>query len=285
MSISTAIKEAAILKGVKAASYTPPISQYNRALIMPGIRQANAVKGLSRNINDAQYVGAITDAEVYDTEAGALSVGQATSKALAFHWGKMLWDLAAGESLLVQARVKTVAATTSSNVLFGNSDGTIEGFGLVLYGPTHATQAGRMLFNFKGNGTAAQSIQSQPVVVNGAAVASQVLPTDTYLNITIHVDGATRKLDVWVNGQPSINAGQTLNAGSTIPAIKRNFGLGYVPADDSFTATNAKATRFQTFRMAVLPAGLKFINPGFLDLLFNQNPYRFFNDTDYVGAV
>jgi hypothetical protein len=267
------------------SKYVPHISQYERALVFPQIRQANAVKGFSRNINDAQYVGAITDAEVYDTEIGALSVGQATSKALAFPWGKMLWDLAAGESLLVQARVKTVAATTSSNVLFGNSDATYEGFGLVLYGPTHATQAGRLLFNFKANGTAAQAIQSQPVVVSGATVAGQVLPTDTYLNITLHIDGATRKLDVWTNCQSSINAGQALNAGGTIPSTKHNFGLGYIPTDDGFTATTAKAARFQAFRMAVLPAGLKFINPGLLDWQFNVNPYRLFNDTDYVGAV
>lgn len=270
--------------GASSGLYIPQISKYERALIIPQLRQANAVKGLSRNINDAQYVGAITDAEVYDTEVGALSVGQATSKALAFPWGKMLWDLAAGESLLVQARVKTIGATTSSNVLFGNSDATLEGFGVVLYGPTHATTPGRLLFNFKGAGTGAQAVISQPVTVVGGTVVQQQLQTDTWLNLTIHVDGATKKLDVWTNCQASTNAGLALNGGSTVPAVKRNFGLGYIPADDGFTASTAKAARFQAFRMAVLPAGLKFVNPGLLDLLFNINPYRFFDDTDYVGA-
>jgi hypothetical protein len=230
-------------------------------------------------------VGPVTDAEIYGTEAGALSVGQATTKALAFYWAKMSWDLANGESLLIQARFKTISATTSANNIFGNSDGTIEGLGLVLYGPTHATTPGRLLLNFKTIGVGAQAIQLQPAVVVGGTVTQTVVPTDVYQNITIHVDGATRKLDAWVNCQEGLNAGYVLPAGSTIPTVKRNFGLGYFPPDDSFVATTAKAARFQAFRMAVLPAGLRFINPGLLDMQFNINPYRFFTDSDYVGAV
>ena len=271
--------------------YTPPISQYDRALIIPQIRQANAVKGLSRNINDAQYVGAITDAEVYDTEPGALSVVGGT-KALAFQWEKMLWDLSAGESLLIQARVKVIGATTGSQVLFGNSDGSaVEGFNVTQYGPTNSGQPGFLSFSFKANGQTAQAIQIQPAIVAGATINQMSLATDTYHNITIHVDGSTRKIDAWVNCQRPANAGTVLRAGSTVPAVKRNFGLGYRPIDDTFVAPTTPASavpkpaRFQAFRMAVLPAGLKFLNPGLLDLEFNINPYRLFNDTDYVGAV
>jgi hypothetical protein len=121
--------------------------------------------------------------------------------------------------------------------------------------------------------------------VVGGTVTQPGLPTDTYLNITIHVDGATKQHSVWVNCQQSINSGLALNGGSTVPTTKHNFGLGYVPADDSFTSSTAKAARFQAFRMAVLPSNLRFINPGLLDLQFNVNPYRMFTDTDYIGAV
>ena len=262
-----------------------PVSQFDKALFFPSPpRQSNALKGFSQNINDAQYIGAITDAELYDTEAGAFSVGQASSKALACHWQKMLWDLNAGESLLVQARVKTVGATTSSNVLFGNSDTTVEGFGVVLYGPTHATTPGRLLFNFKGAGTAGQSIQIQPVTVAGASVTSDVIPTDVYQNITIHVDGATKVLSAWVNGKQGTNSGvQTINAGSTVPTVKRNSGLGYIPADPGWTASAPKAARFQAFRMAVLPAGLAFNNVGYLDWQFNNTPCILLADKDYIN--
>jgi len=262
-----------------------PVSQFDKALFFAAPpRQSNALKGFSQNINDAQYVGAITDAELYDTEVGAFSVGQASSKALACHWQKMAWDLAAGESLLVQACVKTVGATTSSNVLFGNSDATVEGFGVVLYGPTHATLPGRLMFNFKGNGTAGQSIQIQPVTVAGGTVTQDVLATDTFHNITIHVDGATKILSAWVNGKQGTNSGvQTMNAGSTIPATKRNFGFGYIPADSGWTASAAKAARFKSFRIAVLPAGVAFSNVGFLDWQFNNNPRILLTDKDYIN--
>lgn len=271
---------------IPLSSYMPPVSRYDRALIFAAPpRQANAVKDFSQHINHAQYVGAITDAEVYDTEAGALSVGQATSKALAFAWGKMLFDIDAGESLLIQACVKTVGATTSSNVLFGNSDATVEGLGMVLYGPTHATNAGRLFLNYKGIGTAAQAIQMQPVTVVGAAVTQDVLPTDTYLNITLHIDGSTKQAFVWVNGKIGSNSPQALNAGSPIPVVKRNFGLGYIPADDGYTSSAAKAARFKSFRMAVLPAGMKFVNPGLLDWQFNNDPRKLFTDADYIGSA
>ena len=265
--------------------YTPPISQYDRALIIPQIRQANAVKGLSRNINDAQYVGAITDAEVYDTEPGALSVGQATSKALAFHWGKMLWDLAAGESLLVQCRFKTVGATAGARIIFGNSNGAAaEGWNIQLYGPTDSGQAGRLILNYKTS-TNASNRQLQPATVGNGSVGSTILPTDAWINLTMVIEGSTRRMDSWVNCQQSLQAGSILQPGSWVPAVKRNFGIGHAPTDDSFTTTSAQAVRIQTLRIAVLPAGQTFANPGWLDLQFNINPYRFFSDADYVGAV
>ena len=264
--------------------YLPIVSQYDKALIFAAPpRQANAVKDFSRNFNDLQYVGAITDAEVYDTEAGAISVGISTSKALACHHEKMAWDLASGESLLVQARIKTVGASTSSNVIFGNSDSTVEGFGLVLYGPTHASLAGKLLFNFKGAGAGGQSLNITPYTSTSSLVAADVLATDTYHNITIHVDGATRKLNAWINGNQGGNGmDAVLNGGSTLNTT-RNFGFGYVPADASWTSSTAKACRLQSFRFATFPSGVPVVNPGLLDWKFNANPRVIFNDADYVG--
>lgn len=270
----------------KSSVYVPRVSQYDKILIFSAPpRQSNAVKGFTLYPNDAQYVGAITDADVHDTESGALSVGMSTSKALAFPWQLCQWDLSQGQSLLIQACVKTVGATTSSNVLFGNSDATVPGFGVVLYGPTHATQAGRLMFNFLAQGQTAQSVQIQSARVSGSSVVQDVLPTDTYLNITIHVDGLTKVLSAYVNGIQGTNSGvQTLNNGVTVPSSgQRNFGLGYIPADASFTSSAAKAARFKAFRMTVLPAGLQFRDVGMLDYLFNDNPRRFFSDTDYIG--
>lgn len=267
------------------AGYVPKISQYDRALIFPLPRQANAVLDISRNINDLQYVGAITDAEVYDTEAGAIASGIATSKALAFHWQKMLWELAAGESLFLQARIKTVGATTSSNVLFGNSDATVEGLSLTLYGPTHATTPGRLMVNFKATGAGGLGLVVTPYSSTASSVTVDQLGTDVYHNITIHVDGATRLMNVWVNtkqGGSGMNA--VLTGGSTVNPTPRNFGIGYAPADDSWTSSNAKATRLQAFRFAVFPAGVGVVNPGWLDLQFNQNPSVLFSDVDYVGS-
>lgn len=272
--------------GVAVSGYVAPVSQYDRALIFAApIRQNNAVRDYGQNINDAQYVGAITDAEVYDTEAGALSVGQATSKALAFHEEKMRWDLSAGESLLIQARVKTVGASTSSNVLFGNGDSTVEGLGLILYGPTHATTPGKFMLNFKATGTPGQALTLTPYSQSTTAVALDTSTgTDTYYNITLYIDGQTKVPTLWVDGKTgAINT--TLNTGSTINPTPRNFGLGHIPTDTLWTSSNAKATRFQAFRYAVFPASAQPVNPGLLDFEFNRNPFRLFSDADYLGAA
>lgn len=274
-------------RGSRISNYKPLVSQYEKALIFGNPpRQFNAVRDLSMNISDAQYVGAITDAEVYDTEAGALSVGMSTSKALAFHEEKMRWDLSAGESLLIQARVKTVGATTSSNVLFGNSDGTVEGIGLVLYGPAHATTPGRFLLNYKGTGTAGQSFVLTPFSQSTTAVAVDTTTvTDTFYNITLWIDGAARAPTLWVDGKSSGQSTTAMNAGSTINPTPRNFGLGHIPTDMSFTSSTAKAARFQAFRYAVFPATAQGINVGLLDAKFNRNPYQLFSDFDYIGSA
>ena len=272
--------------GVAISSYVPPVSRFTKvAILAPPIRQNNAVRDLSQNINDAQYCGAITDAEVYDTEAGALSVGQSTSKALAFHYEKMLWDLSAGESLFIQARVKTVGASTSSNVLFGNSDSTVEGLALTLYGPTHATTPGRFLLSFKAAGASGQAIVMTPYSQSTTAVALDTsTTTDTFFNVTLFIDGATRVPTLWVNGKLGA-PGSALNAGSTINPTPRNFGLGYAPVDATFTTSACKATRFQAFRMAVFPSSTEVVNPGLLDIKFNENPRILFNDFDYIGSA
>jgi hypothetical protein len=275
--------------------FTPPVSQYDRALIFaPPVRQVNAVKGFSRNINDAQYVGAITDQDLYDCEAGALTVGMSysggtptntTSKALQFPWGKMLWDLGAGESLLIQMRVKTVASVATAN-LCGNYNATDGGFSIGLYDATNATTPGYPYFNYKAQGAAAQSINIPAALVGASTVTMPPLPTDAYFNLTVHVDGASRMLTAYINGAPHINAGVSqLNAGSSMQTVNHNFGLGHVPADDTYTTSLAKAVRFQAFRMAVLPAGLQFANVGLLDWHFNNNPRALFSDAAYLGGV
>lgn len=278
-----------IVQSASAAAYMPHVSQYDRALIFaPPPRQMNAVKGFSRNINDAQYVGAITDAELYDTEVGALRVGQSTSKALAFPWSKMSWDLGAGESLLIQMRVKTVAATAAVQ-LFGNYNSADAGFSLAMYESSNATWPGFIIMNYKAQGAAAQAMQLQAAAIGGGAVTGLNLPTDTWVNLTLHVDGASRVPSLYTNGQPNLNMGGSntkFNAGSTLQTAgsRRNFGIGHAPTDDSYTTTTAKAMGLQAFRMAVLPAGLRFLSPAFLDWRFNNNPRVLFNDTDYIGA-
>lgn len=274
--------------GGSAAPSLPRGSQYDRALIFaPPPRQANAIKGFSFNINDAMYVGAITDVDVYDGEAGvpSLSFGQAISKAAAFHWGKMKWDLGSGESLLVQMRAKTVAASTAVN-LCGNYSGTDCGFSIGLYDPANASKPGVPYFNYKAQGAAAQSLDIPAALVGVSTVTTPAIPTDTWFNLTVHVDGATRMLIAYVNGQPHANAGVTqLNAGSGVATTARNFGLGHVPTDDSFTTTVARGCRFQAFRMTVLPAGLQFTDVPLLDWYFNNNPRILFTDRDYVGSI
>lgn len=267
-------------------AYKPVISQYDKALIFANTpRQFNAVRDFSMNISDAQYVGAITDAEVYETEAGALSVGISTAKALAFHEEKMRWDLSAGESLLIQARVKTVGATTSSNVLFGNSDGSVEGIGLVLYGPTHATTPGRLLLNYKGTGTGGQAFVLTPLIQDTTSVSLDTsTPTDAYFNLTLWIDGDRKEPTLWIDGKSSGQSTTAMNAGSTINPTPRNFGLGHIPADTTFASSTAKAARFQAFRYAVFPSSAQCVNVGLLDAKFNRDPYRFFSDVDYLGA-
>lgn len=263
------------------------VSQYDKVLLMAtAARQFNAVAGVGQNAADAQYVGAITPAEVYGTEAGLLSVGQATSKALAIHNTAVEWDLSLGQSLLVQMRAKTVGVTTSSNVLIGNSDGAaIEGFGFTVYGPAHATLPGRCTFNFKANGTAGQSIQMQPIDLTASATNQYAIPTDALVNYTIFVDGRDRRCYVWVNGeQAGSNWAAVLNAGSTLPAARRNLGLGHVPTDNTYTSTVARATRFRTVRVAVFPSGVIPKSVASLDRAFNANPDIVFTDADYLGA-
>lgn len=263
------------------------VSQYDKVLLMATTaRQFNAVAGASQNAADAQYVGAITPAEVYATEAGLLSVGQATSKALAIHNTAVEWDLSLGQSLLIQLRAKTVGVTTGSNTLIGNSDGSaIEGFGFTVYGPTHATLPGRCTFNFKAAGSVGQSIQMQPVELTSTATNHYAIPTDTLVNFTIFVDGRDRRCYVWTNGeQAGSNWAAVLNAGSTLPAARRNLGLGHVPADNSYTTTIARATRFRSVRVAVFPSGVIPKSIASLDRAFNANPDIVFTDADYLGA-
>lgn len=273
-------------------SYVAPVSQYDRALIFPAPpRQANAVKGFTLLPNDAQYNGAITDAELYDTEAGALSVGQSATKAISFWHENMAWDLENGESLLLQMRVKSVGSVGTSDVFYvGNAAAfsAYEGFSVAIHGPAHTTRPGYLTLNYKtSNDGSGLQVRLEPAVVTGATVVNEYMATDTYYNITLHVDGKTRTISCYVNGKQGVNSGVSkITAGSVVPVTgKRNFGIGYIPADTSFTASGAKAMRLQAFRLACLPAANQFANVALLDWQFNNNPRVLFTDLDYLGSL
>lgn len=285
MSIADILKYG-FTRGAAKSAFKPKISQYYRAWICAAPpRQSNAVHGFSLNVNDAMYVGALTDADLYDTEAGALTLGQAISKGLAFHRDKMKWDLGSGESLLVQMEVKTIAAAGAVNFC-GNYSGTDCGFSIGLYDPANATKPGIPYFNYKAQGAAAQSLDVPAGLIGASTVTTPAIPTNTWFKITAHVDGATRMLTVYINGQPHMNAGvHQLNAGSGVPTTQRHFGLGHIPTDDSYTTTVARGCAFRAFSMAVLPAGMQFADVGDLDWMFNNNSRVRFTDTDLLGNI
>lgn len=287
--------------------YTPLVSQYDRALIFaPPPRQTNAVKGFSRNMNDAQFVMArgaaaanvITDADVYDCEAGALTVGMnynngtptnSSVKGLAFWHEKVAWDLGAGQSFLLQLHARTVGATVNT-VLLGNSNGTWEGWGVV------QNTNGTLSLNYRATGNEnSQSFVLQRIRFDGTNMVTVPLALDAPLFLQVVVDGTTRAINAWINGEPcSINENPTgnsygngstlLQAGSTIPAVKRNLGLGHIPLDTSFSPPTLpiRAVRFYALRIAVLPMGKSFRDPAMLDWRFNRRNDVLFMDVDYT---
>jgi len=289
--------------GAATPTFTPMYSQYDKALVYaPPPRQINAVKGMVNN-NDLQYcmvqgalaANTITDADVYDSMPGWLSIGRnyaggvptnSTGKALAFPHDKVAWDLALGQSLLIQAYCMTIGAT-GNQTLFGNSTTSVEGFGVVL------NSTGTISFNHKGAGTTAKSITISRLTFDGTSVVTRPIPTDTPFFLQIVIDGQTRAIDAWIDGEAAnINQGSTgngfggsatlLNEGSTLVSPPRNLGFGYIPTDTSFTPVNVKAMALKAFRMAVLPAGKRFQDPDMLALRFCRDIYTAFKDTDYT---
>lgn len=113
--LQTSINNIAALAGMlQESKYTATL------LFAPPPRQANAVKDFSQNLADGQYLGDMTDAEIYDTEPGWLSTGMSTGKALFIHSSNLNWNLANNQSLLIQMQFKFPSVGTTTVDLFRN---------------------------------------------------------------------------------------------------------------------------------------------------------------------
>jgi len=256
--------------------YTPPESQYTRSLLFaPPPRQINAVKDLSMNMADGQYLGSMTDADLYDTNAGYLTTGVTTAKALFIHAPKAGWELNNGESLLLQARFNLTSLAANAYIL-GNMDSS------------NTTPGINVAVSTTGNLT----ISTKVGVATGTATNYQpsALLAGTWYNLTVFVDGATKQINAWVNGVQSgsnnnvqINADTNGSYTTVNSAGPNHFGVGCALNATASTAT-ARTCQWAAFRMAVFPSTVQ-ASPQLLDQWFNRNPFAMFSDNNMKGGA
>lgn len=262
-------------------------SRYTQALYYPAPpRMPNALMSFGSRLWDADFLGSMTSADLYDTNAGYLTTGASTAKALMVYaqiandptYG--MADYGLGGSVLIQHAFQF--PSLSSNVeLFGNlpygSDNT---GGLNAYVST----AGALVI---GNGLAG-SFGAQVNFFTGLTI-------NTMYYLTTLWDGMKRDWFSWLNGVPtavSVTSRGGANSGApTLPggvtALPAGFSLmiGAVAPNNGTTVSTAATLLTKAFRLSSVPAGRIIRNPQLLDIAFNQNPLVRFSDYDIVGGV
>jgi hypothetical protein len=249
-------------------------NQYTKALYFGRtIVQTGAVHDFSRNGNDAIFAGGTTNAEVYNTEANLLSVvgGATGDKCLQIDPTKFAWQLNNGESLFMQARFKVV---------------DIAGPGQVMGNSLAGTQPG-LLVNVNSGGSVVVNMKMG--VAGGIGYAAPVgLANNTFINMTLWVDGATKLMNGWLNGvQPTVwtNVQLVADSGGTFNtqfATPLPFSLGSSGSTLFPSAGNGgtRASRFEAVRLLTLPNGVMLQNAHMLDWKFNGQPISLVTDAD-----
>lgn len=273
---AAAVSEAAaalMVKSTVAASKAWDESFYTRALYFaPPPRQDNAVRDWSPNVCDAQVFGIMSPAETYDTEAGWLSTGMSTNKALFIHNAFLSWDLAADESLMVFHKFKV---TSLANIveLFGNGTGTGGNRGCYARVNTNGTVTFGVATGAGSNGSS---------ITVGTAVVGQEH------TLVVHVNGKTKTWEAWFDGaQNAASYGVVIPSHATGGYSTNNsnhFGIGVCPGT-SLTPTTCQPLRTRAVRIAKLPAGLEFRSPQRLAYRFQRSHYEVFSDVDYIGGA
>lgn len=292
-------------------------SQFTRALIWaPPPRQINAVKDISSNMSDAQYLGNATDADIYDSylsytpAAGTkpsgvfLGTGYTNSgnratpgtltstnaKALALYAQKCQWDLSLKQSLVVQQEFFIPDNGTANTMVSTNLWGCMPANGASQGVYANVSAAGAITVGVKCGIAALQASNMTPTGV--------VLVPNTLYRMTtvISANGlnATEPptISVWLNGEqstanpavainPDANGSYSTFNAVTAGGFGANFGIGCA-TDDAVTANFTASKLFTSrFRVVVLPYAPK--DSGAIDLLFNQNPGAFLRDYDLFG--
>ena len=176
-----------------------------------------------------------------------------------------------------------VAAATGSTIV-GNTGTSGNGFSLAV------SSAGAVTATIKVGSASAVGVVVTPVAWQ-SPTAFTILP-EVFYNFTLYIDGQTKKLMCYVNGEFNTNnasyqiAADTSGSYSTINSPLYNLGLGF-SASNAITTTTSHYCVYQTFNMIVIPgsSGRVIKNIRQLDTLFNDTPYRSFTEQELTGYV
>lgn len=250
-------------------------NRYTKLLVL-GInqQQAGSVKNLAQAGPDLVYAGNTTDADVNNTERGALSVlggaaGAGTAKALCYPPSELQWNFATGASFFMQMRVKTPTIITGAHLVGNCANGTRNGL-IVQHGAGNLVSLGIRC--------GASGVQ--------LAASSDTVAADTWFNVTVWFDGATHLMNAWLDGKLQPNwtnklfsadgtGYTTVDAATPVSFVLGNSGDTTFP-----NARVSNAVRFAALRVAIFPAGFTLQNAPQLDWDFNRNPNRIVTDDD-----
>lgn len=257
--------------------YTGGETIYTKGLFFGNaLTQAGSVKDFSSNGNDAVYAGGTTDAEVYNTTAGLLSCLGGTSpnnKGLTLGLGKIAWDLGAGQSLLVQARLQRDVLGGGGDPFMGCVSGTNPGVYFVMTNLGAIQIYGR----FGPAGSFAQLGGSSTLSASAA----------TPFNLTLWFDGGSKLFNGWMNG--ALQANWTNRAippdsngsyATWAPATPQAWGLGNGGDTVSPSTRTMYTYKFAAARITVIEAGKTLQNAALLDWRFNRDPNRILTQGD-----
>ena len=252
-------------------------SKYTRCLVFGDVQQqSNAVKDYSQNICDLQYLGGatgfITDAELYNTEAGWLATGQGTNKALMIHKNFLEgWNVANGQSMLVQMRFKIPTTLSASDMpLFGNGYPGVFG----------------VYCRVKAAGNIQVGVNAGAAYGSGVTyVETSTITADTEHTLTVLINGIDKTYSAWHNNkQTATGQLQNINITGTGDTGANHFGVGCLMGT-SYSPGNAQPLRTRAFRMVTTPAGVMFKDPAMLAYRFHRDYSVLINDVDMVGAT
>lgn len=252
-------------------------SKYTRCLVFGDVQQqSNAVKDYSQNICDLQYLGGatgfISDADVYATEAGWLSTGQGTNKALFIHKNFLEgWNVSAGQSMLVQMRFKIPAAMSTSD--------------MPLFGTGYPGALG-IYCRVKAAGNLQVGVNAGNAYGSGVTyVESSTIVPDTEHTLTVLVNGVDRTYSAWHNNkQTATSQLQSINITGSGDTGANHFGVGCLMGT-SYSPANAQPLRIRALRVATTPAGIMFKDPAMLAYRFHRDYSVLINEVDMVGAT